>query len=149
MTPVTLAADDCHMTIRRLVVAFALVTVGVLGLPSVGSAIEVVAGSTWYSDGTKAKSGPVGTTVTAYAVGALPGVPYKLVLGLDNDEFGGQCHTTVQELNPNVVYAGPSELIGRVTGTVAPTTPKGTYILCFKDSRYQSTNTGGATFTVQ
>ena len=139
------------MAFRRLAVALVLMVTGVVALPSAGSTIEVVAGSTWYSDGTRAKSGPVGTTVSAYAVGAIQGVPYKLVLALDDDDFAdGQCVTTVQELNPTVVYAGPTELLGRVTGTVAPTTPKGTYILCFKDSStYQSTNTGGATFTVQ
>jgi hypothetical protein len=49
-----------------------------------------------------------------------------------------------------VIYAGSSEVIGRVRGTVPPGTPKGYYILCFKDSSmYQSTNTGGATFTVE
>lgn len=53
-------------------------------------------------------------------------------------------------LNPNVVYAGPSGLIGRVTGAVPATTPKGTDIVCFKDSStFESTNTGGATFTVE
>lgn len=88
--------------------------------------------------------------VSAYAVGALPGAPYKLVLAWDNDFIGGQCTTTVQELNPNAVSAGSSGVIGRATGTVPPSTPKGTYILCFKDSSmYQSTNTGGATFTVE
>jgi hypothetical protein len=67
----------------------------------------------------------------------------------DDDLAGGQCVTTVQVLNANLVFAGPSGVIGRVKGTVPPATPKGTYILCFKDSSiYQSTNTGGATFTV-
>ena len=139
------------MAFRRLAVALVLVATGVVALPSAGSTIEVVAGSTWYTDGTRGKSGPVGTTVSAYAVGAIQGVPYKLVLALDDDFVGSQCvTTTVRELNPTAVYAGPSGLLGRVTGTVAPTTPRGTYILCFKDSStYQSTNTGGATFTVQ
>ena len=137
------------MAVRRLMVAFVLVTAAVFALPSAGSAIEVVAGSTWYSDGTRHKSGPVGTVVTAYAAGAIPNVPYKLVLAFDNDFVGGQCQTTVRELNPNVVYAGPSGVIGRVRGTVPPDTPKGTYIVCFRDSAFQSTNTGGATFTVE
>lgn len=137
------------MAIRRLMVVFLLVTVAVLGPPSAASSIEVVAGSTWYSDGTRHKSGPVGTVVSAYATGALPGVPYKLVLALDNDSVGEQCVTTVQELNATVVATGSSGIIGRVRGTVAPSTPRGTYILCFKDSSMlQSTSTGGATFTV-
>ena len=137
------------MAIRRLMVVFLLVTVAVLGPPSAASSIEVVAGSTWYSDGTRHKSGPVGTVVSAYATPALPRVPYKLVLALDNDSVGEQCVTTVQELNATVVATGSSGIIGRVRGTVAPSTPRGTYILCFKDSSMlQSTSTGGATFTV-
>ena len=132
------------MAIRRLAFAVLLLLVGVLaGPPPVGS-IEVVAGSTWFSDGTKVKAGPVGTTVRVYAVGAIPGVPYKLVLAVDDDGIGGQCTTTVQELNPNVVYAGPSGLIGRVTGTVRATTPMGTYIVCFKTLRPCSRPTPGA-----
>ena len=132
-----------------MMVAFLLALGAVVALPSPGSTIEVVAGSTWYSDGTRHKSGPAGTVVTAYAVGALQGVPYKLVLALDDDFVGGQCVTTVRELNATAVFAGPSGIIGRVRGTVPPGTPAGTYILCFKDSSmHQSTNTGGATFTV-
>jgi hypothetical protein len=138
------------MAIRRFMMTFLLVTVAVVALPSAAFSIEVVAGSTWYSDGTRHKSGPPGTVISAYAVGALPGVPYKLVLALDNDSVGGQCVTTVQELNATVVSTGSSGVIGRVRGTVAPGTPRGTYILCFKDSSmFQSTNTGGATFRVE
>lgn len=137
------------MAVRRLAFSVLLIFVGVVALPAPAGA-HVVAGSTWYTDGTRHKSGPVGTKVRVYAIGAIPNVPYKLVLGLDDDDVGGQCMTTVQELNPNPVYVGPSHLIGTVTGTVAATTPKGTYILCFKDSStFESTFTGGATFTVQ
>jgi hypothetical protein len=110
----------------------------------------IVAGSTWYSDGARTKSGPVGTRIRAYAVGTVQSVPYKLVLALDDATHPGRCSVTVQEVNPTAVYAGPSGRIGLVTGTVAPTTPKGTYFVCFKDSSpLESTATGGATFTVE
>jgi uncharacterized protein YkwD len=107
----------------------------------------VVAGSTWYSNGDKARSGPVGTTIRAYAVGALPGVPYRLVLGTGPSDKA--CVTTAQVVNPTVVFAGPSQLIGTVTGTVQAGIAPGTYKLCFEDSSSGNhTGTGGATFTV-
>lgn len=136
------------MAVRRLAFPVLLILAAVVALPAPAGA-HVVAGSTWYTDGTRHKSGPVGMKLRVYAIGAIPNVPYKLVLGLDDDDVGGQCMTTVRELNSNAVYAGPSELIGTVTGTVPATTPKGTYILCFKDTTFESTFTGGATFTVQ
>ena len=137
------------MATRRLAVGV-LIIGWVLSLAAPSSAHVIVAGSTWYSDGTREKTGAVGTTIRAYATAAVAGVPYKLVLGLDDAEHPGRCSTTVQEVNPNAVFAGPSGLIGRVSGTVAPTTPKGTYFLCFKDSSVSEfTSTGGAAFTVE
>jgi hypothetical protein len=107
-----------------------------------------VQGSTWYSDGTKVKAGPPGTRITAYAVNAFPGVSYRLVLGLGAS--GRACEAIAQWINPTVVVAGPSGLIGRVTGTVPLDTLPGTYKLCFEDSSTGNfTGTGGATFTVQ
>jgi uncharacterized protein YkwD len=107
----------------------------------------VVAGSTWYSNGAKTRSGPVGTVVQAYAVGALPNVPYRLVLGTGAGDKA--CATTVQVLNPTVVFAGPTGVIGRVSGTVQAGIAPGTYKLCFEDSSTGNyTGAGGATFTV-
>ena len=107
----------------------------------------VVAGSTWYSNGAKTSSGPVGTVIQAYAVGALANVPYRLVLGTGSSSLA--CATTVQVLNPTVVFAGPNGVIGRVSGTVQPGIAPGTYRLCFEDSSTGNyTGTGGATFTV-
>lgn len=124
---------------------------GVIAVASLAWACTVVAGSTWYSDGTRTKSGPVGTTIRAYATGAIQGVPYNLVLGgagsTGHDTHA--CMVTFDTLNPNNVFAGPSGLIGTVTGTVHPGIAAGTYQLCFKDSSINnSTGTGGATFTV-
>ena len=107
----------------------------------------VVSGSTWYSNGAKSSSGPVGTTIQAYAVGAIPNVPYRLVLG--TGPMDRACATTVQVLNPTIVFAGANGLIGRVTGTVQAGIAPGTYKVCFEDSSTSNhTGTGGATFTV-
>lgn len=115
--------------------------------PAVGSGVATVAGSTWHTTGTKGRSGPVGTTIRAYAVGAIPNVPYRLVLGTGTSDKA--CVTTVQVLNPNVVFAGANGLIGTVTGTVQAGIGPGTYKLCFEDSSSGNiTGTGGATFTV-
>jgi len=123
---------------------------GVLAVASLAWACTVVAGRTWYSDGTSAKSGPAGTTIRAYATGGIQGVPYNLVLGgagsTGHDTHA--CMVTFDTLNPTNVFAGANGLIGTVRGTVHITTP-GVYQLCFKDSSpSNSTGTGGATFTV-
>ena len=113
--------------------------------PAAGST-AVVQGSTWYSNGSKTGTGPNGTTISAYAVGAAQNVPYRLVLG--TGPTGKACATTVQVLNPTIVFAGANGLIGRVTGTVQGVAP-GTYRLCFEDSSAGNyIGTGGATFTV-
>ena len=125
---------------------------GVIAVASLAWACTVVAGSTWYSDGTRSKSGTVGTSIRAYATGAVQGVPYQLVLGNDGGDPGHASHAcmvAVDVLNTATVFAGPSGLIGTVRGTVHAGTPVGPYQLCFKDSSpSNSTGTGGATFTV-
>ena len=106
----------------------------------------MTAGSTWYSNGAKSRSGPPGTAIQAYAVGALQNVPYRLVLGTGPVEKA--CATIVGVINQTVVFAGPTAIIGRVSGTVPALAP-GTYKLCFEDSSTGNyTGTGGATFTV-
>ncbi|HET7719049.1 MAG TPA: CAP domain-containing protein, partial [Acidimicrobiales bacterium] len=114
--------------------------------PAAG-AVAVVSGSTWYSNGSKTRSGPVGTAIQAYAVGAIPNVPYRLVLGTGAADKA--CVTTVQVINPTIVFAGSNGIIGRVSGTVQAGLAPGTYKLCFEDSSTGNyTGTGGATFTV-
>jgi hypothetical protein len=131
-------------------VAFSAIA-GVLAVASLAWACTVAAGSTWYSDGSRTKSGQPGTQITARATGAFTGVPYHLVLGDMGTEPGHNdhaCMRTLDILNPAVVFAGPSGLIGNVRGTVHLTTP-GTFQLCFKDSStLNSTGTGGASFTI-
>jgi len=115
------------------------------------SSAQVAFGITWYSDGTQGKAGPQGTQIKAYAVGALPDVPYQLVLGNDGNDPGHASHAcmaTVDVLNSSVIRAGSNGLIATVTGTVH-NVPPGTYQLCFKDSSSNNlTGTGGTTFVV-
>jgi hypothetical protein len=123
---------------------------GVIAVTSLAWACTVVAGRTWYSDGTSAKSGGVGTTIRAYATGAIQGVPYHLVLGGagSSGHDTHACMETFDVLNPTHVFAGPNGLIGTVRGTVHISTI-GTYQLCFKDATpNNSTGTGGSTFAV-
>ena len=110
--------------------------------PPVVTGPATVQGSSWYSDGTKAKAGPPGTVISAYAVNVFAGVPYRLVLGLGS--AGKACEAPAQWINPT------TGLLGRVTGTVPLDTLPGTYKLCFEDSSTGNlTGTGGTTFTVQ
>ena len=125
---------------------------GVIAVASLAWACTVVSGSTWYSDGTRSKSGPVGTTIRAYATGvSFQGVPFNLVLGgagsTGHDSHA--CMVTYDVLNPTNVFAGPNGIIGTVRGTVQAGTVTGQYQLCFKDSSgNNSAGTGGAFFTV-
>lgn len=128
-------------------------TAAVLAFASLAWACTVVAGSTWFSDGSRTKQGGIGTQIRAFGTGApSTAVPYILVLGNDGGDPGHSSHAcmvTVDILNPNIVHAGANGLIPTVTGTVHAGTPGGTYQMCFKDSSANnSTGTGGATFTV-
>ena len=102
----------------------------------------VIDGSTWYSSGAKARSGPAGSTVALYAVGATPGVPYRLVLSRTS-----ACADLVAFPNPTTVSAGPNGLIGTVRGTIPAGTPAGKYTICFRHTA-GATATGVVTFTV-
>lgn len=102
----------------------------------------VIAGSTWYADGSKSQTGPAGTALTAYAVGGLQGVPYQLVLAA-----GGKCANTVAVLNAATIQVDPSGVIGRVRGTIPAGTPPGTYDICFRHNG-GATATGLITFVV-
>ena len=137
---------------RRVVAAAFAGVAGALAVASFAFACTVAAGSTWYSDGTRTKSGPVGTQIRAFATGAIQNVPYHLVLGNDGNDPGHASHAcmnTVDILNPTIVNAAANGRIATVTGIVHSTTAKATYQLCFKDSSVNnSTGTGGATFTV-
>ncbi len=104
-----------------------------------------ITGSTWYSDGTNAKSGGPGTTVRAYAVGAFVNVPYQLVLATSG------CASTVAVLNPNTRFANSSGFIGTTVGTVPSGSPPGNYVVCFRSTADISppVATGPVAFTLQ
>ena len=102
----------------------------------------VIGGSTWYSSGAKSRVGPAGSTVALYAVGALVGVPYRLVLSRTP-----ACADLVAYVNPTTVVAGPNGIIGTVRGTIPAGTPAGTYWVCFRHSA-GATATGVVSFTV-
>jgi hypothetical protein len=106
------------------------------------STTVVIAGSAWYSDGSRSASGPAGTGVQVYAVNAVQGVPYKLVLATDG------CRSVVATLNESTLNAGLSGLIGKVRGTVPLGTAPGAYVICFRNLTGPLTATGGLSFTV-
>lgn len=97
--------------------------------PGAGTTTSTAAGSSWYSDGTKSASGPAGTTIRVYATNAIAGVPYQLVTGRNGTNSSQPCALDLVPVNTAVVIAGPSGLIGRVTGTVNRL--PGTYQVCF------------------
>jgi uncharacterized protein YkwD len=104
----------------------------------------IIAGFTWYSDGSSTKTGGVGTTVRAYATGALNGAGYQLVLATSD------CGAIVAVLNPNVRMSSNSGLIGTTAGNIPSGVPPGTYEVCFKRTSEVTSSTAAApvTFTV-
>jgi hypothetical protein len=117
--------------------------------PAPGTPGSVVAGSTWFSDGTRSKSGPAGTTISARATNALANVPYQLVTGRSAPNAAQPCALDLVPVNTAVLYAGPTGLIGQVTGTVNRL--PGAYQVCFAQTDPVSGSravTGVSTFTV-
>jgi glucose/arabinose dehydrogenase len=100
------------------------------------SATPTIAGSTWYSDGTKAQNGTAGSVIRAYATTAVQNVPYKLVIGTAN------CASVVAVLNETSVFAGPTGVLGRVTGNVPSGLSPGSYAVCFRNITGPATATG-------
>ncbi|HUR23662.1 MAG TPA: hypothetical protein VMZ73_07300 [Acidimicrobiales bacterium] len=97
--------------------------------PGAGTTTSTVAGSSWYSDGTRSASGPSGTSIKVYATNGLANVPYQLVTGRNGVNAGQPCALDLVVANAAVVYAGSNGVIGRVTGTVNRL--PGTYQVCF------------------
>lgn len=117
----------------------------VLDLASPPSTPVAIAGSTWYSDGTNARTGGTGATVSAYAVGAFVNVPYQMVLATAG------CQTTVAVLNPTLRYANSKGFIGATVGATPAGIPAGPYVVCFRSTPDISspTGTGTVAFTLQ
>lgn len=117
--------------------------------PPAGTPGSTVAGSTWFSNGTRSASGAAGTTIRAYATNALPNVPYQLVTGRRGLSASQPCALDLVAVNSVVVYAAANGLIGRVTGTVNRL--PGAYQVCFAQVDPVSGSravTGVANFTV-
>ena len=94
-----------------------------------GTPGSTTAGSTWYSDGTNSQSGPAGTTIRAYAVGAFQNVPYQLVTGRDGGTPGQPCRVDMVPANTTARYANADGFLSTTVGTVDRL--PGTYQLCF------------------
>lgn len=111
-------------------------------VPTTPTSGTTVQGSTWYSDGSTSKSGPSGTSVSAYATGAIPNTSYKLVTGTNG------CKTDLIAVNNNIRYANSSGLISTTAGLV--NRGVGTYDLCFADtsSATPATTTSVLSFAV-
>lgn len=127
--------------VKKLSLTIMLAFIATSGLSTAVSAYTYTRGTTWFSDGTSQKSGATGTTIRAYAVQAIPNIPYKLVSGKNG------CTTDITNINPNTVYAGSSGFIGTVIGTIDR--PAGNYDVCFYSQGPSVTyTTSSATFTV-
>lgn len=94
----------------------------------------LLAGATFYADGTIARSGPA-ARIALFASGAEPGFAYQLVSGRDGGSAGRPCSTDVAVLNPAQKFASSSGLIGITAGVLDR--PPGTWQVCFR-----STGTG-------
>lgn len=112
--------------------------------PKPGSTVTV-AGSTWFSNGTRQMTVARNSTITARASGAVANVPYRLVTGTGTTNQ--PCTSNVVAVNSTTVYASPNGLIGNVTGP-APSVP-GTHQVCFRStSGSPITVTASAVLTV-
>jgi len=92
----------------------------------------VLAGATFYSDGTISKSGPAGTRITAFATGAESYVPYKLVTGRDGGNPRTPCSTDVVPVLDVERYAGSTGFVSPTSGLIYRS--PGTWQVCFRDS---------------
>lgn len=132
----TLSLDRFKTSAARAFSGLAAALVLSVGVSGTTLAASHVYGTTWFSDGTRNKVGPSGSQVSAYAVGAVPGMAYQLVSGKNG------CSTDIVPINTAVVYAGSNGLIGKVTGTI--NRQGGTYDVCFYSV---SAGSEGATVT--
>lgn len=118
--------------------------------PPPGTPGTVAGGNAWFSDGTKAHSGPTGTTIKVFGTNAIANVPYQLVSGRNSVVPSQPCGLDLVAVNTNTVFAGSNGLIPAVTGTINRL--PGTYQICFAQTDPVTGNravTGVSTFTVQ
>lgn len=136
--------------VRRKVVVALITCASVLLVASISWACTVRVGSTFFGDGTSSKSVVRGARITAFALGASPGVNYQLVMGTSTGGHAGHaCMDVAFIVNPNF---RKSTLDGYVPNTSGPAgnslTPKTTYQVCFRDMDFGNEATGAATLTI-
>ena len=86
----------------------------------------VIEGSTFFTDGTGARTAAPGARVSLFTSSGVPGVDYRLVLSRDN------CRTVVAVLNHTPRFANSSGVIGPTAGNVPASTAPGRYQVCFR-----------------
>jgi hypothetical protein len=118
---------------RKVVGGVSAAVAGILVVASMAWACTVPEGFTWYSDGSTSKSGPAGTTITAFATGALRNTSYFLVTGKNES---GQAHAdhacmdSIQNVNDTQRFSNNRGFIGNTSGPVNRT--QGTWQVCFR-----------------
>ena len=86
----------------------------------------VIEGSTFFTDGTSARTAAPGARVSLFTSSGVPGVDYRLVLSRDG------CRTVVAVLNPTPRFANSSGVIGPTAGNLPVGTAPGRYQICFR-----------------
>lgn len=119
--------------------------------PPAGAIGSTVAGSAWYSDGTRSASGPTAPPSACTPPTRWPTFPTSSSPAPSGANTTQPCALDLVVVNPTVVYAGPKGLIGRATGTVSRL--PGSYQVCFAQADPVTAGsravTGVVNFTVQ
>lgn len=98
---------------------------------SCGPPPAVVGGSTFFADGTSARSGPP-ARVALFASSAEPGFIYQLVSGRDGGSPGQPCSTDLAVLNPAPKYANNAGVVAITAGVLDR--PPGPWQVCFRST---------------
>jgi len=133
---------------RRAVVGGIAVIAVTLAVASMAWACTTIQGLTWYSDGTFNKSGPSGTSITAFATGARPNSTFNLVSGNDAGDPSHADHACMfnfENVNPNVRTSSSTGFLGNTTGTINRS--PGEWQICFRQIG-GATGTAPVTFTI-
>ncbi len=92
----------------------------------------IIAGTTWYSDGTTSKSVTPGASITARASNVPSSVNgYQLVSGTSGGNINAPCSQNTTILNSAQVFSGSTGIIGNVGATV--NLAVGDWHVCFKE----------------
>ena len=105
----------------------------------------VLAGATFYSDGTSSRTGPSGARVSAFATSAETGFAYKLVSGRSAPGTTAPCTADVVPITAAVKFATNQGVLAQTAGTL--NRPAGQWQICFL-AEGNETVTGAATYTV-